>query len=935
MPANRSLEIVCRRGANDYTPENTCAYEELLVQTHSTINLENLAESHDVRLSAWGPYTKRYIGISHIPAIKAGLRFDLSLFPGLYRRNALIPNVRWDSGYHPWTAAPDLSYFSHRHDIIWKDQLYTDIAYYRLDESAVLTRCHLVNNTAEIQNLALHAAAWLNFPPKETNSLEALQMSQVDLPPGGAWVDALNYHTLSTSRVEPQANLTYDGHIRGEIREHGFVNGVGLGQGFGLETGDTVSYRFTVPQALPEACLLLRYRLGPGANLSLKLAGLIETEIELKGNGVLAHHRLDLTHVLPGEVELTLISAGGAAIELDGLALLPASQADTIRFVPLVWNPTPEWLASPRPADTLILKYEQVDNIYGLAWGAQPSVVRQFISADLDWVMRNRVHEHVATTLLGPGEGHFTNVLMQPLFMEPHTEQVIYGLVCTGSQKEVYQKLAAFDPTSPEWEPLFEQARQKASNNLTPKPSGETYFFSQERMAATVATNIIYPVRTRGTWIRHYSPGRWWDSLYTWDSGFIGLGLLELDANRALDTLNAYVTEPGEPDAAFIHHGSPVPTQFYLFHELWNRTQSFDLLAYFYPRLQQYHRFMAGRLGSSTTRSLKSNLLKTWDYFYNSGGWDDYPPQVYVHQHNLEDRVTPVLTTAHVIRTAKFMRMAALALGLDTAEYDDDIALLGDALHRYAWDEEAGYFSYVCHDEQGNPTSILRHESGQNFNRGLDGASPLVAGICTPAQEQRLVAHLMAEEGMWTGYGITAVDQSAPYYRPDGYWNGMIWMAHQWFMWRALLDLGWADHAHRIARTALEIWKREVESSYNCAEHFLAQNGRGAGWHHFGGLSSPVLGWYGAYHRSGRLSVGLDTWVEALNLAPDHRSLAARLRFFGPPHHTPLVIASLAADSAYTVTWNGTRLPFNERYPGTLEIQLPAGISEGELRVNS
>ncbi|MCB0008251.1 MAG: hypothetical protein KDE04_17425, partial [Anaerolineales bacterium] len=376
-----------------------------------------------------------------------------------------------------------------------------------------------------------------------------------------------------------------------------------------------------------------------------------------------------------------------------------------------------------------------------------------------------------------------------------------------------------------------------------------------------------------------------------------------------------------------------VPTQFYLFHELWNRTQSAEMLAYFYPRLQQYHRFMAGRLGSSTTRTLKSNLLKTWDYFYNSGGWDDYPPQLYVHRNQLEERVTPVVTTAHVIRTAKFMRMAALALGLDTGEYDEDIDLLSEALQRYAWDEPAGYFSYVRHDEQGNPVAILRHESGQNFNRGLDGVSPLVAGICTPAQEQRLVGQLMSARALWTEYGVTAVDQSAAYYNPDGYWNGAVWMAHQWFMWRALLDLGKADHAHQIAQTALEVWRREVDSSYNCAEHFLVQNGRGAGWHHFGGLSTPVLSWYGAYHRSGRLSVGLDTWVEAVALAADHRAITVRLKHFGPPHHAPLVIASMAAGPIYTVTWNGAPAPCQERYPGTLEIQLPANPAPGELRV--
>ena len=262
-------------------------------------------------------------------------------------------------------------------------------------------------------------------------------------------------------------------------------------------------------------------------------------------------------------------------------------------------------------------------------------------------------------------------------------------------------------------------------------PAGQTYAFSQERMAATVLTNVVYPVRTRGAWIRHNCPGRWWDCLYTWDSGFIGLGLLELDEQRAIDCLNAYMTEPGESDAAFIHHGSPVPTQFYLFQELWNRTRSRDLLAHFYPRLQQYHRFMAGRSGSSTMRTLRSNLLKTWDYFYNSGGWDDYPPQVFVHANGLEASVTPVINTAHAVMTARIMKMAAQALGEPADEYDTDIAMFSEALQMHAYDEESGYFGYVRHSDDGKAAGILRHESGANFDMGLDGAYPLVAGICT------------------------------------------------------------------------------------------------------------------------------------------------------------------------------------------------------------
>ncbi len=155
-------------------------------------------------------------------------------------------------------------------------------------------------------------------------------------------------------------------------------------------------------------------------------------------------------------------------------------------------------------------------------------------------------------------------------------------------------------------------------------------------MAATVLCNVVYPVRTRGTWIRHYTPGRWWDSLYTWDSGFIGLGLAELDPDRAVDTLNAYLTAQDTEDAAFIHHGSLVPSVLSLF----GAVESYAIavaVAVFYPGLRRYHRFLAGEAeGLDHKDDLRSGLIRPWDYFYNSGGWDDYPPQVHVHRYGLQ-----------------------------------------------------------------------------------------------------------------------------------------------------------------------------------------------------------------------------------------------------------------------------------------------------------
>ena len=895
------------------------------------IDTARLAGSHDLRLSAWGPYTKRYIGVSHIPDTRAGLRFDLSLFPGLYRRNALVPTVMWDTGYHPWEAAADLSYFSHRHDVIWKDQLYCDMAYCRLDEQAVLVRCTSVNRSDETQQLALHYAASLHFPPRKPYSAEVLQTSNVTLPPGVQWIDALEYGEVTYAAVDPRANLTEDGQVRGEVLRHGLVDGMGLGQNFGATAGDRVRYAVTVPRVLNDAGLLLRVQQAAGAQTSVALSGLVSAQVDLRGSDRPATVVIPVGPVAAGEHQLVITGLGGSGLILDGCALGERRDLADVTFAPVVWQSRPRRLPAPR-ANTLLLQYAQASGVYGLAWNVEPAIVREFHGDDLETLSRRMVHEHVATEIRDKGDGHFTNVFMRPIFLPPRAEHVMTGLVCTGDEAAVRSRLAAFDPDAAEWAHVHADARKRVVD-MAPNPAGEAYRASQERMAATVLTNVVYPVRTRGTWIRHGTPGRWWDCLYTWDSGFIGLGQVELDLARAVDTLNAYVTEPGEQDAAFIHHGSAVPTQFYLFLELWNRTQDPALLVYFYPRLQQYHRFMAGRLGSSTTRTHQSNLLRTWDYFYNSGGWDDYPPQVYARNHGLYPTVTPVITTSQVIRTAKILRMAALALDLPTTEYDEDIATLTHALQEHAWDEEAGYFSYVEHDAAGRPIGFLRYAGGANFNMGMDGASPLVAAACTPAQDARLAAALMAPERMWCRFGLSTVDQSAPYFRDDGYWNGSVWMAHQWFFWKTLLDMGQADAAHRIAQTALDLWRHEVDETYNCMEHFVVRSGRGAGWHHFGGLSSPVLNWYSAYHRPGRLTTGLDVWVESLAQAVDQGRLTATLSLHGPAHRTPVIIAAMAPQGSYTATWNGAPVAASERYPGVLEIQLPAGRVNGQLIV--
>ena len=896
-------------------------------------NLEKLKHSHDLRLSNWGPYTKKYMGISHIPDEKAGLRFDLSVFPGLYRRKVDVPNVMWESGYYPWEASPDLSYFSHRHELEWKDKVYCDISFSAMDENRRLIRCECVNSTEQEQCLVLHYMASMNFPTVKPYDPKVLRPCIVELPERSQWIDALDYEDLKFATERPTDNLGTDGFWRGELRDTGFTNGKGLGSGFGEEINDKVYYRFNIENSISDGILIIRYRFKGSKSACFKVDGIIDGNIEFLHTDDFGLKTIKVGRISKGWHILNLTSLGNSSIELDGFSIVPSDKVKDVKFSVKEWNYCPDIIPGPCE-NSIILKYKDVDNYYGIVWSHDNYEIREFYCDELDRYLRFNTHNHTAKKFKLNDQGHYTNIFMRPIEVGKNSERIIYGMVCYGSRIKVEEYINNYLEKKSGLESIFNTEKSKVVKYDVIK-NGEKYVFSQKRMAATTLTNVVYPVYTCKSYIKHNTPGRWWDCLYTWDSGFIGIGLMELDINRAIDCLNAYLTEPGDDQAAFIHHGSPVPVQIYLFLELWNRTQSMGLLEYFYPRLRQYHRFLSGRLGSSTTRQLKSNLIKTWDYFYNSGGWDDYPPQVYVHKNRLEKYVAPVSNTAHCIRTAKILKMAAYALGKveDIKEYEEDEKLFSEAIQKYCYDEDTGYFGYVVHDDEGNPKGILRHSSGKNYNMGLDGAYPLVAGICTRKQEERLLGHLSSKNELFSRIGISAVDQSAPYYRIDGYWNGTVWMPHQWFFWKTMLDIGQGGLAYDIAKTGLELWKNEVDYSYNCFEHFIIQTGRGAGWHHFGGLSTPVMSWFNAYFKPGRLTCGFDIWIISKTFSEKNSRMDSVLRYFGEPGRKVNVIAGMNPEYEYKVIWNEMEAPCKVLYPGILQVDLTFKSMEGRLTI--
>ena len=218
---------------------------------------------------------------------------------------------------------------------------------------------------------------------------------------------------------------------------------------------------------------------------------------------------IDLNTPLTGTQTLTVVAAGGKDIELDGFALVSPSGVGQVVFRKQAWDPKPEIIRGPR-TNTLVLKYRDAVDYYGLTWAGDQFEVREFFSKDLDLIFPLTSQNHVNNTFRGEGDGHYTDVFLRPVTLEPHSRRIIYGMVCNGSRAGVEKRLAAPEQSAQASEAIYAAARTRLPD-LKPTEPGDSFEFSQQRMAATLLCNVVYPVYTQRSYIKHNTPGKWWD----------------------------------------------------------------------------------------------------------------------------------------------------------------------------------------------------------------------------------------------------------------------------------------------------------------------------------------------------------------------------------------------------------------------------------------
>lgn len=888
----------------------------------------------------WGPYSKKYSGISRITDHESeqGVRFDLVVSPAVSNTNTCPPNVTIPVGVHPWTSNADYSHYSYRCDLEWKDKIYADVSFTKLTLESVLVRTQIVNHSELPQNCLVNYFSALEFPSKYKTT--------VSLPQKCLFKKALDYVAYQYHTRRPWDEQVMDAMHKGEFFDDAFTEHRGLGDRdnnryilqkfpkFGEEAGDSVSYIFSGLSAFQNPVLSVRYQTTSENESTFALNG--ENICFPATQNGLQIVKIPLLRAQEDVLELSLVSLGTGGIELDFLAVTEAQDADFIlckaekhQFVPQIET---ELTADGAKA---VYRYDGVE---------KPFIVRTF---NADTRFRNfptgALEDSPTSRITQPDES-FGDMLEQfsGSFSEKHSDAgfyhntVVHTIFIAPNESKTEYAVISYGETAYQTVDAYEAAYQNAVNGLEPlsyTKAGEQYAFSNQLLRAAMFQNTVYPLYLHGDYVVHHTPGKRWDSFYTWDSGFIGLDMALFAPEIADGILDMYLSDKDNPDYAFLLHGSPVPVHLYQYFEMLNHANDKTSLYGYYDRAKLFYDFLAGKINGSTTAKFKSGLTTTFDYFYNCSGMDDLPPQKAMYKEGIQRFCAPAISTSQVIRTAKMLKIIAEQLGkdADANTYQADIDRLTDALQKWSWDEKSGYFSYVIHDENGNPLRHFCTADGENLNKTMDGIYPLMAGAVTDAQKERILSHLKSDNELFTPVGISAVDRTAGYYLPNGYWNGNVWLSHQWFVWKTMLDLGETDFAYRIAETALKAWKREVEYSYYTFEMFSIETGRGGWFHNFGGLSAPINLWTAAYFTPGTFQCGFDTFCEKSEFSHENTRFCGTFTNYGSSDAALLVV--LAEGPPYCVTVNGEPAAVSERFSGMLEITLPKNGERADVQI--
>ncbi len=134
-----------------------------------------------------------------------------------------------------------------------------------------------------------------------------------------------------------------------------------------------------------------------------------------------------------------------------------------------------------------------------------------------------------------------------------------------------------------------------------------------------------------------------------------------------------------------------------------------------------------------------------------------------------------------------------LGLGEKAAIFRREATAIGERINRWCWNAEEGFY----YDVRNDGSQVKVKTSG--------GFWPLLAGIASSEQVERLVGHLRDESSFWRPFVFPTLAANEPDYREDGgYWLGAVWAPTNYAIIKGLERCGYGDFATEASARYLE-----------------------------------------------------------------------------------------------------------------------------------
>lgn len=799
-----------------------------------------------IQTSIWGPYSLQAAGISRI----LGNGNMVSFFPLCGKMNARRKLPTMDNHNRDMEvvdAAADLSYYQYNHIIEFDYSLFAKVEYLTVNDDTALVAVTYHNETQKPQYL-------------ETFMI-------VSSEPGGRGLKFADFNGILLD-AEKYTDIDYKKALwQGEgpmgcsldKNAHNWKAFIFGGDDFGKYRANWIQW--TAPENLAEQYYISFRYCSPFA----KATALLETENEQLAVSLPV---TDGSYKWTDPVKINITA--GQNLTLKKVKYSKQLKLDCLAFSKNPQQPrvirknTNPYLSSPecKPESNLAMVKIQNDQQYCFLKSGQLASPQQIGPHKHFYPL---LHEDLSQAAQALNQGNnlpYSSIMVppfrrlgfgyKPVMLKPGKSHREITLLSVGKNAAHRQKELA--ELYPDAENILKQKKLQIckQNNKLKNPIAK--FAS--RLKAQTLVNIKYPVFLDGRDAKYYTPACRYGSLYLWDMGINGIGLSNIDSCRAGELLNQYFNPPSS-QLPFVSWGTMLPCHIFLYWQIFTKTGSIEHLArYFKPALAMYD-FFAGHHPLSSLRDKKTGLINNFKMFYNSGGWDDYPAQMFAGL-DKQFNTYPVVCTSQTIRSAKILRMAAFMLNKknETDKLSHDIEKLEQSLYKYHWNPEEKIFSYY-----DSKNKKILEINNTDANHGLDGYYPLVSGSVAQKQAAQLIKVLMNKKRLFTDFGLTTVDKTAPYFRDDGYWNGYVWAPHNWFFWKALLNYGYPREAEKLAMNLLKGFANAYEQTFNIPECLHHKLGSPAYGPYFTGLTSVMLDMYNAYFGADNITAGWDIYT--------------------------------------------------------------------------